>query len=311
MDDLKKALTILSEGNNRLTGAEQLIYSQPAKKKTKSESWIKPYMMLVESEMSERVVPGEETPLGVNRLTGKPIEPEAPSTPAPAAQPLSSRYDPEFKGMPAAYIIDIGGQQYKFAGRDKQGPGTGKTVKVPAAAIGIRGLGATQVELGQDGMYYMPGGTNEELNTEDTDLARQQAESFIRFSSGLYDPSSLPKAMTIKPGVTLPIRFNPIANIKDSLANAMAANKLLPPELQVSPGKISQIVGQGGEEELGERSVSQAQARLMAASAHNPAFAKKVGMKQSVAKEFNRADKGKNIKSLPVRKNPVDEGDEI
>jgi hypothetical protein len=33
-----------------------------------------------------------------------------------------------------------------------------------------------------------------------------------------------------------------------------------------------------------------AQARLMAAAAHNPAFAKKVGVPQSVGKEFNKAD---------------------
>ena len=132
MDDLKKALQVLSEGNNRLTGAEQLIYSKPTTKtsKTKSESWIKPYMMLVESEMS-----GEELPA-----------------------------------------------------------------------------------------------------------------------------------------------------VQDTAVE---------------------------EVEVDERSVSQSQARLMAAAAHNPAFAKKVGMKQSVAKEFNRADKGKNIKSLPVRKGPVDEGDEV
>ena len=37
------------------------------------------------------------------------------------------------------------------------------------------------------------------------------------------------------------------------------------------------------------------QARLFAAAAHNPAFAKKVGVKQSVAKEFNRADVGTGI----------------
>lgn len=37
------------------------------------------------------------------------------------------------------------------------------------------------------------------------------------------------------------------------------------------------------------------QAKLMAAAAHNPAFAKKVGIKQSVAKEFNQADAGTGI----------------
>jgi len=35
------------------------------------------------------------------------------------------------------------------------------------------------------------------------------------------------------------------------------------------------------------------QKRTMAAAAHNPKFAKKVGIPQKVAKEFNRADKRK------------------
>ena len=35
----------------------------------------------------------------------------------------------------------------------------------------------------------------------------------------------------------------------------------------------------------------------MAAAAHNPAFAKKVGVPVSVAKEFNQADKGKKFGS--------------
>ena len=55
------------------------------------------------------------------------------------------------------------------------------------------------------------------------------------------------------------------------------------------------------EDQVNEKSVSQAQFRTMAAAAHNPEFAKKVGIKQSVAKEFNRADKGSNYKKLPDR----------
>lgn len=38
------------------------------------------------------------------------------------------------------------------------------------------------------------------------------------------------------------------------------------------------------------------QRRTMAAAAHNPKFAKKVGIPQSVAKEFNNADKAKSKK---------------
>ncbi len=39
-------------------------------------------------------------------------------------------------------------------------------------------------------------------------------------------------------------------------------------------------------------SKSHEQARLMAAAAHDPKFAKKVGVPTSVAKEYNQADKG-------------------
>jgi hypothetical protein len=39
----------------------------------------------------------------------------------------------------------------------------------------------------------------------------------------------------------------------------------------------------------------------MAAAAHDPAFARKVGIKPSVAQEFNKADRGQNYKSLPKK----------
>ena len=43
-------------------------------------------------------------------------------------------------------------------------------------------------------------------------------------------------------------------------------------------------------------SKSKAQRNLMAAAAHNPAFAKKVGVPVSVAQEYNKADKSKKFK---------------
>ena len=42
-------------------------------------------------------------------------------------------------------------------------------------------------------------------------------------------------------------------------------------------------------------STSKKQRNFMAAAAHNPAFAKKVGIPAKVAKEFNQADKGKTF----------------
>jgi len=43
-------------------------------------------------------------------------------------------------------------------------------------------------------------------------------------------------------------------------------------------------------------SVSKKQHNFMAAVAHNPAFAKKAGVPQSVGKDFSNADKGKSFK---------------
>jgi hypothetical protein len=52
-------------------------------------------------------------------------------------------------------------------------------------------------------------------------------------------------------------------------------------------------------------STSKKQHNFMAAIAHNPAFAKKVGVPQSVGKDFNNADKGKTFKEGGMMK-PVD-----
>ena len=49
-------------------------------------------------------------------------------------------------------------------------------------------------------------------------------------------------------------------------------------------------------------SKSKPQARMMAAAAHNPKFAKKVGVPVKVAKEFNAADKGTGILGKRAKK---------
>jgi hypothetical protein len=68
--------------------------------------------------------------------------------------------------------------------------------------------------------------------------------------------------------------------------------------------KEARAKGMAGDQ-INEKSTSQAQFRTMAAAAHNPEFARKVGIKQSVAKEFNQADKGQDYKDLPKK---ADEG---
>ena len=59
---------------------------------------------------------------------------------------------------------------------------------------------------------------------------------------------------------------------------------------------------------LDEKSVSKAQFRTMAAVAHNPKFAKKVGIKPSVGKEFHKADKKQDYKELPSRADEESKG---
>ena len=49
-------------------------------------------------------------------------------------------------------------------------------------------------------------------------------------------------------------------------------------------------------------SKSPRQARMMAAAAHDPAFARKVGVPMKVARDFNQADKGTKLLSRAMRK---------
>jgi hypothetical protein len=56
-------------------------------------------------------------------------------------------------------------------------------------------------------------------------------------------------------------------------------------------------------------SKSKAQRNLMAAAAHNPAFAKKVGVPVAVAQEFNKADKGKKFGSGGMAKSCATKSD--
>jgi hypothetical protein len=74
-------------------------------------------------------------------------------------------------------------------------------------------------------------------------------------------------------------------------------------KLKVNFGTSSDVAAKQGvaEGDLNEKSTSQAQFRTMAAAAHNPKFAKKVGISQSVAQEFHGADRKQNYKSLPKK----------
>ena len=54
-------------------------------------------------------------------------------------------------------------------------------------------------------------------------------------------------------------------------------------------------------------STSEKQRKFMQAAAHSPEFSRKAGIPQSVAQEYNQADKRKLAKALRKRDNPSKE----
>jgi hypothetical protein len=107
-------------------------------------------------------------------------------------------------------------------------------------------------------------------------IYKEKIEQDVWNASGTYED----RTNTLK---------NYIADFKKKLENT-------------EPEMPTESVNQGmAEGDLNEKSTSQAQFRTMAAAAHDPKFARKVGIKPSVAREFNKADRGQSYKSLPKK----------
>ena len=147
-----------------------------------------------------------------------------------------------------------------------------------------------QVKAGVD---VIEQGVAEGVRTESAELAKQYGWAYNQgeYGASMTHPKfgriSLSSPVTSRSGDTAVERewtHNNASGIGDrSLAQHLQSLK-------------EQGMAEG---DLNEKSTSQAQFRTMAAAAHNPEFARKVGIKPSVAREFNRADKKSNYKSLP------------
>ena len=97
------------------------------------------------------------------------------------------------------------------------------------------------------------------------------------------------------------------ANFNDLLANeTYQKDKYV---VGVLNQKIKEMLGES-KEIISEKSKSEKQARTMAAAAHDPKFAKKVGIKGSVAKEFNKKDTGTKLLSKAMKNKNTKEGTE-
>lgn len=75
---------------------------------------------------------------------------------------------------------------------------------------------------------------------------KSQAKMFLQYHTGMMDPATLPKVMAITPNLQLAVQPPPPGSTgshEETLAYLSAANKKLPPELQVGWDELKQIGG--------------------------------------------------------------------
>ena len=169
-----------------------------------------------------------------------------------------------------------------------------------------------------------PTKTKEDLDSDGVMMTRpsnMSSESVSPAEQGEYNDEA---------GMTKDSLHTIVRHAKE-LENALRGNENMPEWVQEKIGQIKgmmssvtdyiisthereaeQHMGREGItiEPVAEKSVSQAQARMMAGAAHNPKFAKKVGVATKVAKEFNKADTGKDISKLPKKVKKTDEAND-
>jgi len=100
-------------------------------------------------------------------------------------------------------------------------------------------------------------------------------------------------------------QLNTVAQPTDQELDQIIATGQLPQRLANFEFGASDELQFGSD--LQEKSKSEKQARFMAAAAHDPKFAKKAGISQDVAKEFNKADTGTKQLSNAMKKESIKE----
>lgn len=139
---------------------------------------------------------------------------------------------------------------------------------------------------------------------QEGDMAKTQLHTIIRHAEELErvlsDKENLPEWVQEKLGQIKGM----MTTVTDYIETEHERNTEKETGQEFHPGE------QGAETEIAERSTSKKQARTMAAAAHDPKFAKKVGIKGSVAKEFNKADTGtKQLSQAMKEKGKSEESD--
>ncbi len=113
------------------------------------------------------------------------------------------------------------------------------------------------------------------------------------FTGGFKPSATMTSPADNKPAAEAPKGFS-----KEYLQSVIDGKH---PRPMVSVEKAKELLKNMQEGDLNEKSTSQAQFRTMAAAAHNPEFAKKVGISQDVAQEFHGADRKQDYADLPKK----------
>lgn len=243
-NDMKKFMQIV-EGKgplNRLTAAESMAVQSAQKKKTITNpvlnvkedakpSMIGKYFKTIQEELLEaeekskdrarqiaervieRVTPGQETPPGINRLTGKPFEPE-PSSPAPASSaPMAGADLPKAEKVDGLrtdnMTVTVNGEALPafMLGPTDPRPRGGQRIAIPYGMLGIRSIGNATGIIAGGRVYILPAGQQEQYTYRDiAEMARlgfsnEEIATKLGFdlTEGLKDPKDNPCWKGYKP----------------------------------------------------------------------------------------------------------------
>ncbi len=242
--EMKQFLQIV-EGKgplNRLTAAESLAMQAAEQKKTittpvlnvkedAKPSMIGKYFKTIQEELLEaetrhkerarqlaervveRVTIGQETPPGINRLTGKPQEPEL-SSPAPAnSAPMAGAELPKAEKVDGLrtdnMTVTVNGEALPafMLGPTDPRPRGGQRIAIPYGMLGIRSIGNATGIIAGGRVYILPAGQQEQYTYKDiAEMARlgltnEEIANKLGFdlTEGLKDPKDNPCWKGYKP----------------------------------------------------------------------------------------------------------------
>ena len=206
-----------------------------------------------------------------------------------------------YQGGWGTYVYNAQGQHVKtqspsFAGYNQETDPTGNVTQQNYTA------GPMAVQQGPQGTQasYQLGDQN--LTTPISEGANPHRVSLpVQMAMNHYQA---PKAQPVQQSASLLRKY--FAEAEEEVTQVEADRK---ERLRMYSQKIAERVLVKESIKLDEKSTSEKQARFMAAAAHNKEFANRVGIKQGVAKEFNKADAGtKQLSQAMKKKKSVEEG---